>query len=292
MDRLTSMEVFVRVVELGGFTAAAEASGISPTMASNHVQALERRVGARLLHRTTRRQSLTEIGAAYYAKCTDILARIDAADSAAQDMHARPTGRLRVSAPVTLGSHLLVPAIADYLQDHPQVTIELLLNDRVVDLVEEGFDVAFRFGALQDSGLVVRPLRRLDRVVCASPAYLAAHGTPAEPRDLSQHNCLAFHYLTPERDWSFSGKNTEDIQVSGQLSVNNGSALLKAALSHIGIVMLPDYLVEADLQAGRLVNLFPDYHSPRAPLQLIYLPDRHMTPKLKSFIDYVTGRLA
>ncbi|PLZ00958.1 LysR family transcriptional regulator [Burkholderia sp. WAC0059] len=293
MDRLTSIEVFVRVVELGGFTAAAGASDISPTMVSNHIQALERHLGAKLLNRTTRRQSLTEIGAAYYAKCVDILARIDAADSEAQNMHTKPAGKLRISAPITLGSHLLVPALSDYLRDFPDVSIDLQLNDRVVDLVEEGFDAALRFGRMPDSGLVVRPLRSLNRVICAAPRYLDARGTPATPEDLREHNCLAFHYITPEREWQFDGstKETETIEVSGQLSVNNGPALLQAVLSGIGIAMLPDYLVQESIDAGRLVRLLPGYDFPRAPLQLIYLPDRHMTPKLRSFIDFVTMRL-
>ena len=285
------MEVFVRVVELGSFTAAAEASGMSATMVSNHVQALEQRLGAKLLNRTTRRQSLTEIGGAYYAQCVDILARIDGADRAAQDMHARPTGKLRIGAPIILGAHLLIPQLAGYLRDYPDVSVELQLNDRVVDLVEEGFDAALRFGRLEDSGLIVRPLRSLNRVICAAPAYLNAHGTPAEPEDLTNHNCLAFHYLKPEREWRFEGTQLQTIHVSGRLTVNNGSALLQAALAGIGIVMLPDYLVTADIGAGRLVRLFPDRDFPRAPLQLVYLPDRHMTPKLRSFIEFVTERM-
>ncbi|WP_308410377.1 LysR family transcriptional regulator [Burkholderia sp. WAC0059] len=295
------MEVFVRVVDLGGFTAAADASDLSTTMVSNHVRALERRLGARLLNRTTRRQSLTEIGAAYYAQCVDILARIEAADSDAQNMHARPAGKLRISAPITLGSHLLVPALADYLRDYPDVSVDLQLNDRVVDLVEEGFDAALRFGRLPDSGLVVRPLRSLNRVICASPAYLDAHGVPGAPGDLREHNCLAFHYVTPEREWQFNGPQSdgsrldgprpETVEVSGQLSVNNGPALLQAALSGIGVVMLPDYLVSEHVASGRLVRVLAGYDFPRAPLQLVYLPDRHMTPKLRSFIDFVTARL-
>ncbi len=193
MDRLTGMEIFVRVVDRGGFTAAAEGSGISTTMVSNHIHALEQRLGARLLNRTTRRQSLTEIGQAYYDQCLDILGRIEGAETAAREMLSRPRGRLRVSAPVTLGSHLLVPMLADYLREYREVEVELLLNDRIVDLTDEGFDVAFRFGSLADSGLVARPLQSLNRVVCGSPTYFARHGVPERPEDLADHNCLAFH---------------------------------------------------------------------------------------------------
>jgi DNA-binding transcriptional LysR family regulator len=290
MDRLVGMEVFVRVVELGGFTAAAEARGISGTMVSNHIQALERHLGARLLNRTTRRQSLTDIGSAYYAQCVDILTRIDIAENGARDTLSHPKGRLRISAPITLGSHLLIPALATYLRDFPDVEIELQLNDRMVDLTEEGFDAAFRFGNLPDSGLIARPLLGLKQVVCASRDYLARHGTPTNPDDLANHSCLAFHYLRPEREWLFQGAHEQKVRITGQLTVNNGAALLQAAISAIGIVMLPDYLVAEDLNAGRLVRLFPEFEFARAPLQLVYPPDRNMTPKMKSFVDFVLHR--
>jgi len=292
MDRLTGMETFVRVVELGGFTAAAAAGNISPTMVSNHIRALERRLGARLLNRTTRRQSLTEIGSTYYAQCLDILGRIDSAENDARDQRSRPAGRLRISAPITLGAHLLVPAFAEYLREYAEVEIELQLNDRMVDLADEGFDAAFRFGNLPDSNLIARPLRSLNRVVCASPTYLTRHGTPQKPDDLVNHNCLAFHYVQPERDWLFQGAHAECVRVTGQLTINNGSALLRAALADIGIAMLPDYLVVEDLTAGRLVRLFPEFDFARAPLQLVYLPDRHMTPKMKSFVDFIVQHFA
>lgn len=166
----------------------------------------------------------------------------------------------------------------------------MILNDRMVDLADEGFDAALRFGQLPDSGLVARPLKSLQRIVCASPAYLAERSRPVRPDDLAKHNCLAFHYLRPEREWHFDGAQARSVKVAGQLTVNNGAALREAALNHIGIVMLPDYLVEADIKAGRLVRLFPRHVFPRAPLQIVYLPDRYMTPKLKSFIDFVVDR--
>jgi DNA-binding transcriptional LysR family regulator len=267
---------------------------MSATMVSNHIQALERRLGARLLNRTTRRQSLTEIGTAFYAQCIDILGRIESAETAAREMLAQPRGRLRVSAPITLGSHLLIPALAAYLREYSEVQVELVLNDRIVDLTNEGFDVAFRFGTLADSGLVARPLQARNRVACASPAYIARHGEPKRPDDLAAHNCLAFHYMQPEREWIFEDATSEtaSVNVSGQLTVNNGPALLMAASSGIGVAMLPDYLVENDIAAGRLVRLFAGYAFPRAPLQIVYLPDRHMTPKLKTFVDFVMTHFA
>jgi len=292
MDILGSMGIFVKVVDHGGFSAAAEASDISNAMVTNHIQALERHLGARLLNRTTRRQSLTEIGRNYYAQCLDILARVDHAETLAREMHAHPKGRIRVSAPISLGSHRLVPALSDYLKTYPDVQIELILNDRVVDLVEEGFDVAIRFGDLPDSGLIARTLKRTRRFVCASPAYLKKHGIPKKPEDLVKHNCLSFHYDTPQREWSFGESIPVTVKTSGQLTVNNGPALLMAAVKGIGVVMLPEDLVAADIANGKLVHVLPKYELPSGPLHLVYLPDKQITPKLSSFIDFMLKRFA
>jgi DNA-binding transcriptional LysR family regulator len=292
MDRLSGMEVFVRVVDLGGFTAAAAESRMSTTMVSNHIKALEKRLGAKILNRTTRRQSLTEIGARYYAQCLDVLARIETAESEAREMRSRPRGRLKVSAPVTLGSHVLVSLFAAYLREQPDVEIDLQLNDRIVDLADEGFDAAFRFGELRDSGMVARRLRNPGRIVCATPDYLARHGTPGKPEDLTNHNCLAFRYVQPELEWVFHGAGEDHrVAIKGQMTVNSGSALLAAALAGTGVAMLPDYLAASDLQAGRLVRLFREYDLSRAPLQLFYLPDRQMTPKMRSFVEFVLEAL-
>jgi DNA-binding transcriptional LysR family regulator len=290
MDRLTSMEVFVTVVDRGSFTAAAEIIGASTTSITNHIQALERRLGTRLLNRTTRHLSVTEIGQAFYEQCVDILGRVNAAEVGAREMHAVPRGRLKISAPIALGSYLLFPALSAFLKAYPQVEIQLMLNARLVDLADEGFDAAFRFGDLADSGLVARRLRNLGRMVCAAPEYLALHGTPNAPEDLSAHNCLAFHYVQPEREWHFSQPTPHTVPVSGQLSVNNVQALLAACLNGIGIAMLPDYVADEYIDAGQLVRLFPEQDFSRAPLQLVYLPDRQMTPKLRSFVNFVLER--
>ena len=290
MDRITSMEIFIAVVELGGFTAAAQARAISPTMVSNHIKMLEEHLGAKLLNRTTRRQSITEIGADYFAQCLDIIARVDAAETAAREMVAKPRGRLRISAPVTLGSHFLVPAFADYLDLYPEVGIDFHLNDRVIDLADEGFDAALRFGNLPDSGLIARQLMPLTRIICASPEYLAKHGTPQRPEDLADHNCLAFHSTSPELNWPIQGSDGKSTRISGHLTINNGPALLRAALAGIGIVMLPDYMLAEDIETGKLVRLFPGHDFPSPPLQLVYLPDRNMTPKLRSFVDFILHR--
>ena len=292
MDRLTSMEVFVRVVDGSSFTAAAKDIGASTTTVTNHIQALERRLGARLLNRTTRSVSLTEIGKSFYDQCVDVLQRINIAETTVREMHAEPRGRLKISTPVALGSHFVLPALTDYLKAHQKVEIQLMLDDRLIDLAEEGFDAAFRFGRLPDSGLVARPLRSIGRVVCASSEYLAEHGTPQFPEELLSHNCLAFHYVQSEREWHFDKPRGHTIFVSGQLTVNNVQALLTAALNGIGIAMLPDFLVEAHIAKGRLVQLFPEQDFSRGPLQLVYLRDRQMTSKLRSFVDFVIDRFS
>jgi DNA-binding transcriptional LysR family regulator len=286
------MEVFVRAVALGSFTAAAAASRMSTTMVSNHIKALERRLGAKLLNRTTRRQSLTEIGARYYTQCVDVLARVETADAEAREMRSQPRGRLKISAPVTLGSHLLPALCAAYLRQQPDVEIDLQLNDRIVDLADEGFDAAFRFGELRDSSIVARRLRSPGRIVCATPDYLSRHGIPGRPEDLASHKCLAFRYMQPELEWVFHGAGEDHpVAIKGQMTVNNGSALLAAALAGAGMAMLPDYLAASDVQAGRLVRLFPEYDLSRAPLQLVYLPDRQMTPKMRSFVEFVVEQI-
>jgi DNA-binding transcriptional LysR family regulator len=295
MDRFTSMAMFARVVERGSFAAAAEGSGMTPTMVGNHVRELERRLKGRLLNRTTRSQSLTELGKRYHAQCLDILAMVDSAELDAREMQTSPRGRLRVSCPVTYGTRALIPALAGYLDRYPEVQVELSLNDRFIDLAEDGFDAAIRVGVLPDSGLIARPLRSSPRIACASPAYLARHGHPQTPADLAQHNCLAFMFATgPERDWRFprpNGMGAELITVRGRLDVNGGLALREAALAGLGVILQPQMMLQDDLDAGRLVRLFPDWPAPTWPVHVVYLPDVRMPPKLESFIVFLQETL-
>lgn len=291
MDRLASMAIYVRIVERGSLSAAAEESGISATMAGKHLRALEERLGSRLLNRTTRRQSLTELGREYYARCKQILAEVEEAEESADHARAVPRGVLRISAPVSFGSQRLAPAMADYLETHPQVDVDLVLNDRVVDMVEERFEAAIRIGPLPDSALIARPLAPYRSVVCASPAYLARHGTPQLVEDLAAHNCLGFAYWTAGQEWNLYGpQGRETVAVSGRMQVNNGQALRMAALSGLGIVMQPEVLLSEDLAAGRLVRVLPEHQPLARPMHLVYLPDRRLTPKLRSFIDFVEAR--
>lgn len=293
MDQLTAMSMFVRVVDKGGFAAAAEGTGMSATMVGNYLRGLEQKLGTRLLNRTTRRQSLTEIGRSYYEQCVDILARVAAAETDAREMRARPRGRLRIGAPISYGAQRVIPALADYLAANPEVTVDVALNDRVVDLTHESFDAAFRIGQLPDSGLIARPLKPSAWLICAAPSYIARHGEPKTPADLMQHNCLAFDFPAgPERNWlvpSVDG-TVETVAVGGRLNINSGIGLRMAALAGIGIIMQPEVLIGDDIATGRLVRLLPDHPAPSWPVHLVYLPDRLMTPKLASFVDFAIRR--
>ncbi|SMC29997.1 DNA-binding transcriptional regulator, LysR family [Andreprevotia lacus DSM 23236] len=293
MDRFASMSVFVRVVERGSFAAAAEGSGMTATMIGNHIRALEHLLGARLLNRTTRRQNLTEIGRSYYEQCVSILAQLQSAEIDARDMRTRPRGRLRVSAPIIYAAHRLAPAMKDYLDRHPDVHVELVPSDRMVDLVDGGFDAAIRVGLLPDSNLIARPLAPSPRIACAAPDYLARHGMPAVPADLTKHNCLAFGYDSgPDRDWHFilADGSQQTVHVPGRLDINSGQALREAALSGLGIILMPEMLLENDLAEGKLIRLFPDLPAPTFPVQIVYLPERKLTAKLASFVDFMLER--
>lgn len=290
MDRLESMAVFARVAETGSFSAAAKLCGLSATMVANHVKALERRLGNRLINRTTRRQSLTEVGRAFLADCLDVLARVEAAEDSARDRHGHPTGCLRVSATVSFGTHVVTPLVRDYLRLYPHVQVDLRLTDRVVDLAEEGIEAAFRFGDLPDSGLIARSLRPRFRMVCASPDYLARRGAPATLTDLPDHDCLIFRDGAPRTHWRFAGHPA--VQVSGRFVADNGASLLSAARDGLGIALLADFELSEDVTKGRLVRLLPDFPTQAWPLALVHLADRRMTAKLRRFIELAVERLA
>lgn len=292
MDQLTSMSMFVKVVEKGGFAAAAAGSGMSATMVGNHIRALEDRLGTRLLHRTTRRQSLTEIGRAYYDECVSILARVEAAETNAREMRSHPRGQLRITAPLSYGSQLVVPILADYMERYPDVEIDLVLNDRVIDITEESFDVAIRVGPVVD-GLVARALAPSPRIICASPDYIARHGRPKTPADLVHHRCLAFSYYDgPDYVWQLPGDIQDAyVHINSRISINSWHGLRMAAICGMGIIMQPVLSLREDIAAGLLVELLEDFPKPVRPVHLIYHPDRLMTPKLKSFVEFTLERL-
>ena len=309
LDRFLSMSVFVAAADQRSFTAAADQFGISPTMVGKHIRMLEERVGARLLNRTTRRQSLTEVGRIYYERCRELLAGVEAAEASADEMRATPRGVLRVHAPVSFGTQRLAPALADYLSRYPDVDIDLALADRVIDLVEEGYEAALRIGPLTDANLVARPLRPYRMWLCAAPKYLEARGVPEAVADLAAHNCLGFanwqkrdpaRLRQAERADSTEARGrlmpniwrlrqaerTESVEARGRLVVNNGQALKMAAIAGLGVIMQPEVLVADEVAAGRLTRILTNYEPPSRPMHLVYLADRRPTAKLRSFIEF------
>ncbi|WP_220806450.1 LysR family transcriptional regulator [Noviherbaspirillum aridicola] len=288
MDRLRSMEVFVAVANAGSFAAVSESLGMSAVMVGKHVRQLEQRLGISLISRTTRRQSLTEAGRAYAERCRLILAEIRAAESGAEALRSAPRGSLRISAPVSFGTQRLAPAITEYLAAYPEVGVDLNLSDRVVDLVEEGFDAAVRIGDLQDSTMVARPLMPYQMVMCASPEYLSKAGVPRRPADLARHQCLDFSPHGRRVHWNLKGIEGEF--PASRFRSNNGQALRMAAIAGHGIAMQPEMLLREDIDAGRLVVLMPDYLPEPRPMSLIYRRDHQPTPKMQTFIAFMLER--
>lgn len=292
MDRLTSMIVFLRVAEAKSFAAAAPGLDISPTMVAKHIRALETHLGARLIERTTRRQSLTDIGHAYLDRCRDVMSSLEAADTVAEAAKSVPEGTLRVTAPVSYGAHRLIPVIADYGRAFPHVHIDLDLNDRVVDIEEEGFHVGIRSGRDVDSRLVARPLRPSAMWAAASPAYIERSGRPARPADLAGHTCLAFSIWGANHRWRFTrAGETESVAITGRMTANNGQALLQAALAGMGVIVQADLLLHDAISRGTLVRLLADWDLPSRPVYLVHARRRAPSAKLRSFTDFVAGRL-
>lgn len=294
MDRFVGMAVFAKVVEAGSFVAAARHFELSPAMVSKHVQTLEDRLGVRLLNRTTRRVSPTEVGQDYYERCLKILAELEEADRTASHLQTAARGLIRVTAPFTYGIARLTPAIAAYLARYPHVSVELSLNDRYVDLLADGFDLAIRMGALPNSSLIARRLAHAKMIVCASPAYLERHGTPRTPQDLSRHHGLLHTYATSRGVWHFMGRGGKEdvVRVSGRFLANNGDALRALAIQGEGIALLPDFVVEQDIAAGRLVALLPACATAEIPIHAVYPHSHHLSAKVRTFVDFLAAELA
>lgn len=287
MDRLTSMAIFVKAVDLGSFSAVADALEMSPQLVGKHVQDIEQRLGVRLLNRTTRRQSLTDFGRAFYERSKIVLAEVEIAESLAAETRATPTGKLRINAPGSFGAKMLAPRLPEYMRRYPQVDVELSLNNRVVNLVDEGYDVVFRIGELSDSGLIARPLAPYRFVLCAAPSYLDGRPPLLTPSDLQQHECLVFAHSELRTHWSFDGAQGRiTVPVRSRLVADHDEALLWPALAGMGILLQPLEVVRAALADGSLVRLLPDYKAPSRSIHILYAPDRRITPKLKSFLDF------
>ena len=286
MDRLTSLTAFVRVVDSGGFSAAGRHLNMSTTMVSNHVQSLEDRLGARLLNRTTRKVSLTEIGKAYYDRCTQILADLEQADDVAGAMQSTPRGTLRIYT----ATHIIpfiAPVVGEFLAAYPDVKVDLTMGERVIDILDEGFDIAVRLTPPPDSSLIVRSLATWRHVLCCSPSYLEKHPRPQQLSELSQHNCVR-HALYPFEDgWHFADRKGAPavVRVSGNLLTNSGETLRLAALEGAGISLAAGFLVHDDLETGQLVRLLPEYRTVEFSMNAVYPHRHHLSAKVRTFID-------
>ncbi|MVW86123.1 LysR family transcriptional regulator [Pseudomonas sp. PB101] len=297
MDLFQAMTVYVKVVETGSMTAAALQCEMSTTMVGNHLKALEQRLGVRLLNRTTRRQRLTEFGTAYYQRCLEVLGLVADSERLAEQALDEPSGILRITAPLTFGTERLAPALSEFSLQHPRVKLDVVLTNRRPDLLENGLDVAFRLGALEPSNLIARPLIDYTLTMCASPQYLARRGTPQTPEDLRHHDCLSFAYpagddwQSVQKEWRLAGPDGEvSVGVGGPMLINSSAGLHQAARTGMGIVMMPDALVEEDLRQGKLVALMHDYCPPSRPMHLVYAQDRYRLPKLRRFVDFAVQR--
>lgn len=290
MDRLAEMMTFVKVVETRSFSAAAKQLGSSKSLVSKQVSQLETGLGVRLLHRTTRSLGLTEIGTAFYEHCSRIEQQIGAALETVKQLQAEPRGILKLTSPVIFASLHLAPLLRSFQRRYPQVEIELNACDRAVDLVEEGYDLALRISADPAPGMVARQVAPMNWVICAAPAYLEKHGTPATPQDLLQHNCLAYQGLPAKRGgWRFKvGHREVSIPVTGNCRVNNQDVLHDMALDGAGIAMFPSYAVYEELKSGQLVEVLAGQRTyADQALYVMYMPHRYMQPKVRVFIDHL-----
>ena len=293
MDRFLEMRTFVQVVDTGSFVGAAEPLDMSKAAVSRYVADLEARLGVRLLHRTTRRLSLTEDGEVFYLRCKELLGGLDAAEAEVTARSGDAVGQLRVNAPVSFGILYLAPVWAAFKARHPQVSFDVTLSDRMVDIVDEGFDLAIRITQLQNSSLISRRLASTRMVLCASPTYLARQGTPVHPSELVQHHILAYSYWSSRDEWAFDGPDgVVVVKTTPCLRSNNGDTCRAVALAHEGIILQPSFMVGADLAAGTLVELCPGYRALEMGIHAVYSSRKHVAPKVRLLIDFLVEHFA
>src|SRR5690349_1925960 len=291
MDRLEAMEIFVRIVDAGSFSAVARELNTTQPTISKQITALEARLKTRLLNRSTRSLSVTESGTAYYERCKRILEEVRAAEGALGRLQSSLTGTLHVNGSIALGQMFLTPLLLDFQRNYPELTVELSLNDRYIDLVEEGVDVAVRLGRLADSNLIARRLGATRRVLVATPDYLDRHGTPQAPADLERHNCLLYAYLSTGNEWVFRGPQSDlRVHAHGNFKANNGHSIREALLGNAGVALMPDWLVHNEIQSGKLVTLLPQFAPAPLEVNAVYPSGRHVSAKLRTFLDFLQER--
>ena len=293
LDKLEAMRVFTQVVTHGGFTAAAREIGISRSAVSKHVMDLEAALGVQLLRRTTRQTSATGAGLAYFERCRAILAEIEEAELAIADAQVAPRGPLRINAPMSFGTMHLGNAVAAFMRQYRDVQIQLVLNDRFVDPIAEGFDITIRIAELEDSSLIARRIMPARRVLCASPAYLRDRGEPATPDELRRHDCLHYGYLATGAQWKLTGADGDHwVPVNAVLCVNNAEVLRDAALEDLGIALLPTFVAEEALKGGRLATVLTAYEPPPIGVYALYPPGRYLSAKVRVFVDFLVARFS
>jgi DNA-binding transcriptional LysR family regulator len=293
MDKYQEMRVFVAVVDASSFVNAGEALGLSKQAVSRHVADLESRLGVRLMRRTTRKLSLTDEGHVFYARCTALLAQIDDAESEITSRTGEARGLLRINAPLSFGLLYLAPLWPQFMRRHPLVTLDVTLADQVVDLVEEGFDVAVRIARLPSSSIVSRKLTSTRVVLCASPEYLAERGTPAHPLELARHDIISYSLLSTGESWEFNGPSgAVSVKVSPRMRTNSGDTCVAAALQHLGIVLQPTFMVGPHLLSGALVEVLPEYRSVELNVHALYPTRKHLAPRVRLLVDFLVEALA
>ncbi|MEM1249938.1 MAG: LysR family transcriptional regulator [Acidobacteriota bacterium] len=292
MSRLLELETFVRIIDAGSITAAADQLDVAKSAVSRRLRDLEQRLGVQLLNRTTRRQSLTDTGRSFYQRATRILEDLREAELLVSQEHCELAGPLRIAAPLSFGHRHLAPAVEDFARRHPEIEFDLDLNDRQVSLLEEGFDLAIRIAHLEDSSFIARRVARTEHVVCASPAYLEAEGTPEHPEDLVDHRCLVYSNASSPGSWAFVGPDGDDgtVEVPQTLRASSGDFLADLACLGRGIAMEPDFIVHEAIESGQLVPLFTDWSWPKLNVYTLYPPTRFVSRRVHEFIEFLSRR--
>jgi DNA-binding transcriptional LysR family regulator len=293
MENLERMAIFARVVETKSFSEAARRLGLSKSLVSKEVTRLEKELGTRLLNRTTRAMSLTEAGALVYEHCARIVEELEQAKLAVGHFNAAPRGLLKVSASVAFGTLHIAPALPDFLARYPEVRIDMVIGDRLVDLADEGFDVAIRITKEPAPNLVARRLAPVNRKIVATPGYFERYGVPATPADLAHHNCLTYTYFSPHGAWRLRGPDGDiAVPISGNLRLNDDEALSAAVIGGLGLALLPTFIIGRELHEGRLRAVMSDYVPSEQHIHAVYLPNRHLPAKVRAFIDFLLERFS
>ncbi|HLU00224.1 MAG TPA: LysR family transcriptional regulator [Burkholderiaceae bacterium] len=291
MDRFQAMQIFTRVVDANSFSHAADSLGLPRSTVSSTVQRLEQTLGVRLLNRTTRRLSLTPDGAAYYERCTQLLAELEDIETSFRDVTRGPRGRLRVEMKASIGRLILVPALCDFHTRYPDIKLAIGMSDRPVDMVRDAIDCAIRVGELKDSSLIARRIGSFESITCAAPSYIESYGEPLTIEDLDEHH--AVHYFSERTgrivDWSFMVDGQQrDVQVKGMVSVDDGEAYVKCGLKGFGMIQAPRYMVAPFIASGELKEVLAEWTPPPLPISVVYLHNRHLSPKVRVFVDWVS----